>query len=326
MAINRKLTIIMYHYVRNIEHSRYPKIRGLEISRFKAQLNYLEEHYTFISIAELIHAIEKGSSLPQKAILLTFNDNYLDHFTNVFPILDERGIQGCFYPEVAAIQGQEVLMNHKIHFILASAENEKEIVDQIYTNLDELRDQYHLKSNQFYFNKLATASSYDPREIIFIKRLLQTELDEEVSQIITDNLFRYFVDIPEKRLRKELYLDEKHIKCMVDNGMHFGILGYNHRRYNTLSREEQINEIHSAREFLLEIGVDERTITASYPWGAYNNDTLNILRRIDCKAAFTTEPKISDLDVHPHLELPRLDTNEFPTEKESGVNKWLQAG
>ena len=43
-----ELTIIMYHYVREIKNSKYPKIKGLEFSGFKRQLDFLENNFEII--------------------------------------------------------------------------------------------------------------------------------------------------------------------------------------------------------------------------------------------------------------------------------------
>ena len=40
-----KLTIVMYHHVREIKNSKYPKIKGLEFVGFKRQLDYLEKKW-----------------------------------------------------------------------------------------------------------------------------------------------------------------------------------------------------------------------------------------------------------------------------------------
>ena len=45
-----ELTIIMYHLVRKIKNSKYPKIKGLEFSGFKRQLDYLENNYKILSV------------------------------------------------------------------------------------------------------------------------------------------------------------------------------------------------------------------------------------------------------------------------------------
>ncbi len=41
----KNITIIMYHYVREIKNSKYPTIKGLEISSFKRQLDFLEKNF-----------------------------------------------------------------------------------------------------------------------------------------------------------------------------------------------------------------------------------------------------------------------------------------
>jgi hypothetical protein len=48
-----------------------------------------------------------------------------------------------------------------------------------------------------------------------------------------------------------------------------------------------------------------------YPFGAYNNETLEILRGRRCAVGLTTRVDVADLDSDNALELPRLDTNDF---------------
>lgn len=35
-----KLHIVMYHYTRDLRHSRYPKIKGLDLELFKEQIQW----------------------------------------------------------------------------------------------------------------------------------------------------------------------------------------------------------------------------------------------------------------------------------------------
>ena len=48
------LTIVMYHYVRPIAESAYPRIKGLELDLFRAQLEYMRRHYNPVSVEELL--------------------------------------------------------------------------------------------------------------------------------------------------------------------------------------------------------------------------------------------------------------------------------
>ncbi len=172
------LTIIMYHYVRDLKNSRFPDIKGLDVALFKEQIGFLEKHYNFVTAEQVIAAFKKEEKLPSKAVLLTFDDAYIDHFTNVFPILEHRKIQGCFYPPVKAITEHSVLDVNKIHFILAATPKNEfhHLLDKIKHFLLQYQEEYNLQSYDYYFEKLAVANRFDPKEVIFVKRLLQVEL------------------------------------------------------------------------------------------------------------------------------------------------------
>src|SRR5574344_1047960 len=103
------LTVIMYHYVRDLDNSRYPSIKGLRTSLFKEQLCFLKKYYHFVRVEDVIEAYNGGRLLPKHSVLLTFDDAYSDHFNTVFPILYHEGIQGAFYPPVKAITEHIVL-------------------------------------------------------------------------------------------------------------------------------------------------------------------------------------------------------------------------
>ena len=40
-----KTEFIMYHYVRSLKNSKFPKINGLDLERFKNQINFLHKIY-----------------------------------------------------------------------------------------------------------------------------------------------------------------------------------------------------------------------------------------------------------------------------------------
>lgn len=91
-----KLYIVMYHYVRELQKSRYPEIKGLEYALFKQQLAFFNDNFNVVTMEDVIASVETKTGLPDKALLLTFDDGYIDHFTYVFPMLKEYGMQGSF--------------------------------------------------------------------------------------------------------------------------------------------------------------------------------------------------------------------------------------
>ena len=213
---SKKVTIVMYHYVRDLKHSRYPEIKGLDISLFYEQIMFLKKHYKFITMEMLIDSFENGSALPDKSVLLTFDDAYSDHFEYVFPFLDKHKIQGSFFPPVKAISEHTVLDVNKIHFILAAESDKSKIISEIKNELDKFRKEYNLDDISVYYNKLAKANRFDTADVIFIKRLLQVELEESLRKIITNNLFEKIVGIDESSFSRELYMDTEQIQCMIE--------------------------------------------------------------------------------------------------------------
>lgn len=320
------VSIIMYHYVRDLEHSRYPDIKGIDITLFREQLEYLKRHYHFITMEMLIDAIDNNYSLPKKSVLLTFDDAYIEHFNLVFPLLNEQKIQGSFFPPVRAITEHKVLDVNKIHFILASEENKSKIIIEIKNELNKFRIDYNLESDSFYYDKLAQPNRFDSADVVFIKRLLQVELDETLRKIITNNLFEKIVGINEDSFSKELYMDIEQIKCLHRNGMHIGSHGYDHSWLGSLTRENQKIEIEKSLAFLNQIGCDNKQWTMCYPYGNYNDSTIELLTEYNCKLALTTEVNIADIQKYNKYTLPRLDTNDIPKNREAVTNDWYFKG
>lgn len=323
--MGRKITIVMYHFVRDLIHSRYPEIKGLHIDKFKGQLDYLKRYYTIIRMEDLISAISSNDfDLPPNALLLTFDDGYIDHFTNVFPIMFEAGVQGSFFPPAKAVMENEVLDVNKIHFILASVEDKSAIVSSLFAILDKFRDQYGLKDNQVYYTELAIPNRFDPGDVIFIKRMLQRDLPDEVRKYITDSLFKKYVTADEKAFSVELYMSMDQLKCMKSCGMFIGSHGYDHLWLDTLDAADQAKEIDLSLDFLKKLGVGIDKWVMCYPYGGYNNDLIKILRTKGCAIGLVVQALIADLDSDNSLALPRLDTNDFPMTGDALPNEWTQ--
>jgi len=256
-------------------------------------------------------------------LLLTFDDGYKDHFEFVFPILDELGIQGSFFPPVKAIQEYQVLDVNKIHFILASIEDKRQIISDIHSMMDKFREEYSLESNTYYDNKLkAEGNRFDTKDVVFIKRMLQKELPEKLRNIIVNFLFNKYVSKDEGSFSRELYMNIDQLKCMRRKGMYIGNHGYDHYWLNTLSREQQQKEVELSIKFLKKIECDTENFAFCYPYGAYNESLLSVLKENGCRLALTTQVGIADLSKKQPLIFPRLDTNDLPKDRLANPNKW----
>lgn len=94
--------------------------------------------------------------------------------------------------------------------------------------------------------------------------------------------------------------------------MYVGSHGFNHLWLDKESYSSQEFEIDQSIKFLDMVGAPTKNWIMCYPYGAYNQDTLDILKKRHCAVGVTTEVKRADLNEHNALTLPRFDTNDFP--------------
>ncbi len=132
-----KLNIVMYHYTRDLAHSRYPQIKGLDINLFRQQIEFLKSHFSVITMAEAICA-GGGHKIPDNSVLLTFDDGYIDNYTFAFPVLEEAGVQGSFFIPGKTFATHQLLDVNKIHYILASADIWK-LLSDVFERMDFYR-------------------------------------------------------------------------------------------------------------------------------------------------------------------------------------------
>lgn len=95
-----RVPILMYHYVSEPPEDADEYRTDLSVSpeNFRRQMRYLAENgFTTISLYDLSLAVTARKALPEKPIILTFDDGYLDNYENAFPILQEFGFQGTFF-------------------------------------------------------------------------------------------------------------------------------------------------------------------------------------------------------------------------------------
>jgi peptidoglycan/xylan/chitin deacetylase (PgdA/CDA1 family) len=308
-----KLNIIMYHYVRDLDKTRYPTIKGRTLSEFRYQIEYLKKYYNPITMLDVVNCIRASEPLPPKAVLLTFDDGYIDHYTNVFPILFDAGIEGSFFPPAASVNRGELLDVNRIHFILAAEPNHQNIAANLDEVIIKLGDQYSLKKPSEYRSAWAKPSTLDNAETIYIKRMLQLALPEKLRNLIAKKLFSQYVSIDEKTFANELYCTPDQLKVMQASGMYIGSHGDSHYWLNAIDANMQHKEIEESMSFLREIGSPvDKYWAMCYPYGAWNESLLNILRKYNCTLGLTTELGVANLNSMNSLLLPRIDTNYIP--------------
>jgi peptidoglycan/xylan/chitin deacetylase (PgdA/CDA1 family) len=98
--------ILMYHYISTPPEDADAVRRDLSVSPevFAQHLAYLREAgYTTISLEDLVLALTTGAVLPERPVVLTFDDGYRDAYEYAFPLLRDHGDTGTFFLVTSAI-------------------------------------------------------------------------------------------------------------------------------------------------------------------------------------------------------------------------------
>ena len=95
-----RLPILMYHYVEPWPADADLIRQGLTVKPedFAAQMAYLHENgYVTVSLYDLADAVALGTPLPEKAVVLTFDDGYRSLLDYVVPVLQPYGYTGTAF-------------------------------------------------------------------------------------------------------------------------------------------------------------------------------------------------------------------------------------
>ena len=95
-----RVPILVYHSVRPSIVGQTPIQRELEVEPavFDRELSYLKEQgYTVIALDPLVDHLTKGTLLPSKPVVLTFDDGWENQYENALPILEKHGVTATFF-------------------------------------------------------------------------------------------------------------------------------------------------------------------------------------------------------------------------------------
>ena len=300
------MNVIMYHYVRPKNLTKYKKINYLDLNLFIKQLEFFEKNYGIINTDEFNENLE--NKINSNKVILTFDDGLKDHYQYIFPELNKRKITGFFFICNKPYKSNNVLSVHKIHHLISEFSSKnllKKALDIISTNdLD-----YNLIKE---FDKEIYKSQINNDQDFQFKRLFNYYLKYDKVDLILNELSSNLIDF--EQLCHNLYLSISELTEMEDNGNVIGGHTYSHKVLSRLNFEEQFSEINSNLDFL-NLHFKMKIKSFCYPYGgknSYNNETIQILNNLKFKHAFAVNDlEINDDNIYNNFELNRLDCNKY---------------
>lgn len=93
---NRGVPVICYHSVTEDKSKRGPIVIPKEI--FEEQLKTIkDEGYVTLTMAQLSAYLYENKPIPEKSVVITFDDGYKDSYTEAFPILKELNMKATIF-------------------------------------------------------------------------------------------------------------------------------------------------------------------------------------------------------------------------------------
>lgn len=74
-----------------------PALISATPSQFARQLEFLADRYRVVSLAEVLDAVDGRGQLPSRAVLLTFDDGYVDFQDHAWPLLQKYGLAATLF-------------------------------------------------------------------------------------------------------------------------------------------------------------------------------------------------------------------------------------
>ncbi|HEX5943460.1 MAG TPA: polysaccharide deacetylase family protein [Anaerolineales bacterium] len=305
-----ELTVMMYHYIRDKgdDAEAGSGIAGMPIHVFERQLDDLSRQYRFVTWPQVQMALQGRKPLPISACLLTFDDGILDHYINVFKVLQERKLSGLFFA-LGRCEDDGLTLAHKIHFLLAKL-GLPDFRNAFWEKLNLVQRQQFAQAEKYYQLKFPPISL--DKRINLLKAVLQRDLSAEIDPLLSD-LFETHVG-SERETAQNYYLTTEQIREMAAGGMHFGGHSRSHPWFDWIDAEARTAEIRASADWLQQF--EARPWAFAYPYGGFSEDSPNLLKQHGFIAAFTTQTQLRHSD--PYF-IGRLDGEEVAQDAQGYV-------
>lgn len=284
-----QLHVLMYHYVRDLPHTRFPHLKGMLVEDFRAQVDELAARYELASLETALAFLQGQYRAARDLCLLTFDDGLQEHWTTVTPLLAERGIQGQFFVITAALEEARVAAAHMNHFLMAALGFTK------YRRafLGRLRELAPAAPRLEMLDAARVRRTYrwDEPAVAAFKYLFNFELATKLRDRIVGELFAEYLG-DEAVFARELYLTWAQARQMQEAGMLIGGHSHRHLPLARLSDDEQAGDLHTCLQLLQQRLKPQSWWPFSYPYGkrdSFNQITMTQLKRSGFTCAFATE-------------------------------------
>ena len=288
------VSIFMYHDIRDVNpnnrfFNRYQNRSFVNVQQFKNQLSYMKDRFQFISPFHIKSALQDKSSTHYA--VMTFDDGLIDHY-DVLPLLDKYNIMGTFFIPGNVLDKNFIIDSNQVQMLESEVDMHtlaQEILDLLGDEKDEAWEKY--SKSKFRVNTW-------PKEKTFITNCLRDHPKD-----LLNPLFRKYISEDYESISNIFYLNENHIKEMVNAGHIIGGHGFASKNLLLFNSDDMRKDLYLTKKFINQY---QNKFIFSYPNGRYNDEIVSALQDLSCEYSFTTDDKsLTEFDIYEDLKLPR---------------------
>jgi peptidoglycan/xylan/chitin deacetylase (PgdA/CDA1 family) len=280
--------ILLYHRVADAGFDPW----GIAVSpsRFEQQMLRYKKHRVVLSLAELVELNARGL-LPMNAMAITFDDGYACNARLAAPLLDSLRMPATFFISTLAVLKSEEFWWDKLEAIFTSSNRPRKL--ELY--ISGLRKSFDLGAEQHEFNKPQEWRAFEPPN----NRLQSAYLEawtslRELSDMQRSECLRHLsaqCNSPPSPRVTHMAMSVDELRTLSRNSLFdIGSHTVSHPALTSLSAGQQETEIAVANE-CLEGLIGRRISLFSYPFGASNAETREIVLRLGFACAVATESR-----------------------------------
>jgi peptidoglycan/xylan/chitin deacetylase (PgdA/CDA1 family) len=301
----------MYHYVRDLPNTRFPKIKGMLTSEFRQQLAALQNRYEVATLESGLDFL-RGAYKPAKDLtLLTFDDGFKEHCAEVTSMLMDQRIQGLFFVITSCLEDNRVASAHMNHFLMAALDFE-DYQRAFMERLCDITSDVSASKNVD-LNLAQRTYRWDTLEVASFKYFFNFVLDSTIRNQVVKHLFEEHIG-DEESFSRRLYLNWQDARQMQSAGMLIGGHSHQHKPLAALSDKELFSDLSTCWRLLTEHLQPQSFWPFCYPYGqkgSFNATTIATLRELGFACSFSTDAgtNLPGMDL---FALRRTDCKDAP--------------
>lgn len=302
------LIVVNFHYVRPSFDSPHPGIHGITPEQLRSQLELLGRAGDFVGPEQVREAVRGGAPLPERSILVTFDDGLREQVENAVPVLEALGIPALFLVNTAPVAEGRVSAVHQIHLLRSSLppRDFSERLDRHARAQGVELDLAEEGENALHQYR------YDPPDVARLKYLLNFLLTPWSRDRLVQACFDEVFPGQEEEISRRLYMGLDLLRLLGSRNL-LGTHAHEHLPLGQLppARAEELIRLSVQH---LEAWTGRRPFALSYPYGGPTSCPAELVPtagRLGIDFALTMERAGNQVLTRPY-HLGRFDCNDLP--------------